>query len=74
MQISEALRRFGINETSNYILVGRFDATAEEVNIKFQSRLSSNIVQITSLLAAYILVACVDFAWSSILYAHELFY
>lgn len=29
--ISEALRRFGINDTSGYILVGRFDATAEEL-------------------------------------------
>uniref|UniRef100_A0A7I4CLR6 EKC/KEOPS complex subunit CGI121 n=1 Tax=Physcomitrium patens TaxID=3218 RepID=A0A7I4CLR6_PHYPA len=28
--ISEALRRFGINETSSYILVGRFDATPED--------------------------------------------
>lgn len=34
-QISEALRRFGISETSNYVLVGRFDATAEEVTSNF---------------------------------------
>jgi hypothetical protein len=32
LQITEALRRSGINESSTYVLVAHFDGTPDEVN------------------------------------------